>query len=187
MAATSTLTYETPPVGTTTDTPTVTSCVVARPPAMTTMDNTNTQLIVSKATGKMIKSKVTKIVRFKEYYDIPKLERSLRKIEIDGKKLTEKQIYTAIAQTCTIKRIVTVYYKYNRQKNVLKYGASIYVLDESYNHFDRKKHVESAMGRFNKNPVVVNDVTDDSNIAKFNRKIRRLVHRYGVKGPRVCL
>lgn len=84
------------------------------------------------------------------------------------------------------KRVVTIYYEYDREKFILKYGACIFSFDENDKSFSGKmryKNTKTAENRYEKNPVILENIKDEFNsVRKFHKYIRSLVHKKGVKG-----
>ncbi len=81
-------------------------------------------------------------------------------------------------------RIVTVTYEYNRDKKLLKYGASIYKQEgkKTERPFSKFGHRSTALGRLARRPVIVESINDSGNITEFNKMIRKLVSKNGVCG-----
>lgn len=91
-------------------------------------------------------------------------------------------------------RRVTIVYKHDRQTKTLTYGASIYhtprhVNDihsiDSKSHksekFDKNKHYETAVKRFNEHPVVVQNFQDDGKFQDFRLSVRKLLFTHGCR------
>ena len=77
------------------------------------------------------------------------------------------------------RRIGTIMYEYNRETRTLRYGASIFRTSASKpEHFDgetRKKHLKTALSRFEKHPVIVENFSDDSTLQDFHGRVRQLL------------
>lgn len=86
-------------------------------------------------------------------------------------------------------RIIAICYEYNRKSKTLKYGASIFYEtkkpEEKFRNFNlksiRSNIRTTAQTRFEKNPVVINNISDDQNLNVFHLKIRNLLHKNSVK------
>lgn len=80
------------------------------------------------------------------------------------------------------KRIVTIQYKYDRINEKLEYGATIYkspsnILDK----YDREGHKKTALARFQKHPITIENFTDKDGQQMFNTRLRNLLHKHGVQ------
>ena len=84
------------------------------------------------------------------------------------------------------KRTIAVVFNYDRSTRELRYGASIFRADDDESRkklrqrATRKSHRMTALGRLNKNPVVVHDFQDTEKIDQFNDKVRKLLLTHGV-------
>lgn len=84
-------------------------------------------------------------------------------------------------------RIVIIIYQYNAITKILKYGATIYndKINQrehtNYEPFDRKKHINKALSRFQKNPVIISQYhwIIGLNIKERNKKIRKMLFKHG--------
>ncbi|ARF12229.1 hypothetical protein Klosneuvirus_4_44 [Klosneuvirus KNV1] len=87
------------------------------------------------------------------------------------------------------RRKVTIVYKHDRDNHTLTYGASVFhvtknqadshSMDSKTNtkpeKFDKDKHYETALERFNKHPVVIQNFQDEEKFTDFRRKVRKLL------------
>lgn len=93
------------------------------------------------------------------------------------------RVFRCYEQKGKTPRIVTISYEYDRNKKTIKYGASIYRQDEKdTDTFSKKGHLQTAIGRMERRPVIVEAIDDTGNLVQFNKMIRRLVTKYGVCG-----
>ena len=83
-------------------------------------------------------------------------------------------------RTGELTRTFTIQYEYNRDTKTLKYGAAIFRPDAKVDRLDGSAHNQTAKRRFEKKPVVVENVEDTGTLKDFQYKIRNLIHTYGV-------
>lgn len=86
-------------------------------------------------------------------------------------------------------RIVTVFYQYDRVNKKLRYGATIFKTNKNekgklIEHCDKQAHLKTAKYRFDKYPIFVENVEDNSNLKVFNNQIRKMLFKYGVKSKK---
>lgn len=106
-----------------------------------------------------------------------------------NKPSVKKEMKPVVSRTVTVKetsgkfkRNILIKYEYNRDNKTLKYGAVIskMSLDNSVK-YDRESHLKTAEKRFEKQPVTLENFTDEGSNRMFNEKIRAQLHKYGVK------
>lgn len=73
------------------------------------------------------------------------------------------------------KRLVTVYYEYNRETKTLTYGCSVFRKSKPSDSFNHKAHNATARGRFTVRPMTLNDVEDNGTLEEFHAKLRDLI------------
>lgn len=99
-----------------------------------------------------------------------------------------KPMKTTISRTFTIrepKRYVTIHYHYDRLSKVLKYGASIHLMDGNEKEkFNKKGHQGTAQKRFNNRPITITNFISDKDTGIFHRAIRQQLYSYGTKSPK---
>lgn len=80
--------------------------------------------------------------------------------------------------------IVTIKYEYDRHNKIVKYGATVFSKNGKNMDYSQKGHTETATKRFNNNPVVINDFTDDGTHKEFFGKLRKALFTHGVKAKK---
>jgi len=73
------------------------------------------------------------------------------------------------------KRLVTVYYEYDRETKTLTYGCSVFKKSKPSDSFNHKAHNTTALGRFKVRPVVLTNVEDNGTLDEFHTKLRELI------------
>lgn len=96
-------------------------------------------------------------------------------------KVTHRPVYFHEGQ-----RTVCIVYDYDREEQILKYGATIHRKEgDGKDEFQKKPHRQTAIGRLEKRPVVVANFEDSVNIKDFNKRLRKLLPEHHVRGERV--
>ena len=97
---------------------------------------------------------------------------------------TQTQVPKVVSRTARVRdktggRVVTIAYEHNRDKNELKYGATIFRKDAPNTQFDKKGHRHTAMKRLDNHPVVVQNFEDK--YGTINEKGHRKGEKYNLK------
>lgn len=102
--------------------------------------------------------------------------------------LPMEKIKTTLRNKSIVNRITTIAYSYNRTTRVLKYAAVQYVKDptKSNEQYNRKHQNSTAAARLAIRPVVIENVEDCDTIGEFNLKVRNMIYKNKVKGPRIA-
>jgi hypothetical protein len=80
------------------------------------------------------------------------------------------------------KRVITIQYKYDRINKKLEYGAAIHKSEvNASDKYDKEAHKATAIARFKEHPVVVENFVDNGEKKLFNKELRGLLHKHGVK------
>jgi len=79
------------------------------------------------------------------------------------------------------KRILTISYTYDADQKELKYGAAVFKKDLPTDVFNKKEHRQTSLARLEKRPVVVADFKDEGKIEEFQKNVRALIFKNGVR------
>lgn len=81
------------------------------------------------------------------------------------------------------KRVVTVYYNYNRDTKTLNLGSCFFRKEKDSEMFTRRvrrNNTHTAQERFRKHPITFTNVVDDAdNLEEFHKKIRDMIFEHG--------
>ncbi len=76
---------------------------------------------------------------------------------------------------------VTIFYEYDRDNKILKYGAVVVIRDKTTKKKDIKDFENSAKKRFMRAPVVVRNFKDTGDMQDMHDQIRKLLFTHGCK------
>ena len=79
---------------------------------------------------------------------------------------------------------VTVFYEYNRDYKLLKYGAVIVIKDKRNKKLTIHEFEQSAKKRFMRDPVVVHGFKDHGSVKDFEDSVRKLLLTKGCKATK---
>ena len=105
----------------------------------------------------------------------------------------EEPRYKSIVQRCFHKREisngvskrVTIYYEYDRDNKVLKYGAVVVHLTKEMKGKNLKEFEDAAKKRFIRDPVIIRNFADNGSLTDFQESVRSLLFNFGCKGTKV--
>jgi len=81
-------------------------------------------------------------------------------------------------------RVITIVYTHNEETRTITYGATIFnpYPEKHPCLWNRKDHLATAIGRFQKSPVIVENFQPQG---RFRKELRKLLPINGVKGVRL--
>lgn len=93
------------------------------------------------------------------------------------------------------RRKTTIVYKHDRINHTLTYGASVFHVPKNHHDsqstdsktnnkpekFNKEKHYETALKRFNEHPVVVQNFQDDGKFSDFRKRVRKQLFTNGCR------
>ena len=79
-------------------------------------------------------------------------------------------------------KIPVVYYEYDRDTRILKYGAAMFTVDKKDEKLNRDALVSTAKARFEKRPVIVENFDDDKSLQEFHERLKQQI---GANPPKV--
>lgn len=100
----------------------------------------------------------------------------------DTTKTTITRVFRRKETNSKMRRVVTVKYQYDKEKQTLTYAASVWKTPRnSGEKYLAANHLQTVEKRFTKHPIVLENFTPEDKLFDFHQKVRKQLFKHGCK------